>query len=112
MADPADDLYAKLGITPQSATAQIIPFQPKQKPLSPATQSAANDLNALQAPQAPQLQNVPSQAPPPIIADPIKAMSGPMMLLATLAGAFTRAPIATALNDVTGFVKGFQSGND
>lgn len=112
MADPADDLYAKLGITPQSVTGQVVPFPQKAKPLSPQTQQAADDLNNLTPPQAPQLQNVPSKAPPPIIGDPLKAMSGPMAFLATLAGALTRNPIASALSNATGFVKGFQEGNE
>lgn len=69
-------------------------------------------LSALQPPRAPQLAPVPDKAPPPIIADPLKAMSGPMMLLATLGGALTGAPITSALNNATGFLKGVAYGND
>lgn len=69
-------------------------------------------LSALQPPRAPQLAPVPAKAPPPIIADPLKAMSGPMMLLATLGGALTGAPITSALNNATGFLKGVAYGND
>lgn len=67
-------------------------------------------IQKLQPPKAPTLAPVPA-APVAQITNPLKAMSPGLMLLATLGGALTRAPITTALNNATGFINGVKAGN-
>ncbi len=85
-------------------------------PDASSTVDLQQQLSALKTPQAPQLAPIPTYTPqktlPPALAEPQKAMAGPMMLLATLAGAFTANPIATGLKNAAAMNDGIIKGND
>src|ERR1700690_2131149 len=95
-------LLAKFG-TPPSAP-NIIPFQQ-------AKEKIESQRAALPVPQAPQLQTPQQKVPEPQVTDVFKAMGSPLMLMALLGGAFTGAPITSALNNATGFLTGVQKGD-
>jgi hypothetical protein len=61
-------------------------------------------------PAAPNLQDVP-KAPQQQFQNPIQAFQNPMVLLAVMASAFTRAPMTAALNAGAAAMKGFHDGD-
>lgn len=103
---PVDPLVQSLlaKFTTPPATPNIIPFQ----------QAKAKILSQQQSfpiPQAPQLQPTPTNVPPPQVTNGIMALSGPMVLMAALAGGAVGNGIAGAVSNYASFLDGIHKGD-
>ena len=105
-------LAQRLGVPRMQAASQAAPATPQSNVVPfRSKQQVEQELNALQPPQAPTLKQIPTQAPAAEYTPIFKAMSPGMMLLATLAGAFTRNPMTSAVQNAGEFLKGVHEGD-
>lgn len=89
----------------------VPPAPPNLAPFTQAKLDVARQQQQNQVPEPPPRQAIPQNIPAAQVTPIFQAMTPDLMLFAALGGALTRTPIASTVENMTGFITGLQKGD-